>query len=403
MPRKSDIRATSGTNHEGTSAHNRRVIIDALRQNRSLSRAELARATSLTKQTISNLIEGLESDGLVSSENVVRQGRGQPATPYRLVPEGAFALGVQIDRHLTRIVVVNLTGDEVMRREAALPADNPEEGCAIILEEIAEVRAALAREFPDGHYRMSGLGVAMPGPFGTPVPEDDRWVMSAWQSFPLIDRLTESTGLTVTLQNDATACARAEKMVGLADGLDNVVCIYLGYGVGAGLILNGEIYTGSKGNAGEIGTMLMANQGVQTPLEHHASLSSLYKYLKLDEAQPDLSAELETLLMQNAPRVEAWLERAATELRSAIHTIEAIFDPQTIIICGGAPKLLANRLVDRIEPLVSSSVDYPVRTLPRLLVGLTDIWAVARGAALEQISRHFDPRFSALLKSGAVS
>lgn len=403
MPGKSDIRATSGTNHEGTSAHNRRVIIDALRQNRSLSRAELARATNLTKQTISNLIEGLESDGLVSSENVVRQGRGQPATPYRLVPEGAFALGVQIDRHLTRIVIVNLTGDEVVRREAGLPPDNPEEGCAIILDEIAKAQATLALEFPDGHYRMSGLGVAMPGPFGTRVPEDDRWVMSAWQSFPLIDRLTQSTGLTVTLQNDATACTRAEKMVGLADGLDNVVCIYMGYGVGAGLILNGEIYTGSKGNAGEIGTMLMTNRDAQTPLEHHASLSSLYKHLKLDEAQPDLSAELEALLMQNDPRVEAWLERAAMELRAAIHTIEAIFDPQTIIICGGAPKLLANRLVDRIEPLVSSSVDYPVRTLPRLLVGLTDIWAVARGAALEQISRHFDPRFSALLKSGTVS
>ncbi len=401
MPRKSDIRATSGTNHEGTSAHNRRVIIDALRQNRSLSRAELARATNLTKQTISNLIEGLESDGLVSSENAVRQGRGQPATPYRLVPEGAFALGLQIDRHLTRIVVVNLIGDEVMRREAALPPDSPEEGCTIILEEIAKVRAALALEFPYAHYRMSGLGVAMPGPFGTPVPEDDRWVMSAWQSFPLIDRLTENTGLTVTLQNDATACARAEKMVGLADGLDNVVCVYIGYGVGAGLILNGEIYTGSKGNAGEIGTMLMANRGPGTPLEHHASLSSLYKHLQLDEAQPDLSAELETILMQNDPRVEAWLERAALELRSAIHTIEAIFDPQTVILCGGAPKLLANRLVDRIEPLVSSSVDYPVRPLPRLLVGITDIWAVARGAALEQISRHFDPRFAALLKSGA--
>lgn len=403
MPGKNDIRATSGTNHEGTSAHNRRVIIDALRQNKSLSRAELARATNLTKQTISNLIEGLESDGLVSSENVVRQGRGQPATPYRLVPEGAFALGVQIDRHLTRIVIVNLTGDEVVRREAGLPPDNPEEGCAIILDEIAKAQATLALEFPDGHYRMSGLGVAMPGPFGTRVPEDDRWVMSAWQSFPLIDSLTQSTGLTVTLQNDATACTRAEKMVGLADGLDNVVCIYMGYGVGAGLILNGEIYTGSKGNAGEIGTMLMTNRDTQTPLEHHASLSSLYKHLNLDEAQPDLSAELEALLMQNDPRVEAWLERAAMELRAAIHTIEAIFDPQTIIICGGAPKLLANRLVDRIEPLVSSSVDYPVRTLPRLLVGLTDIWAVARGAALEQISRHFDPRFSALLKSGAVS
>jgi predicted ArsR family transcriptional regulator len=98
MPRKSDIRATSGTNHEGTSAHNRRVIIDALRQNRSLSRAELARATNLTKQTISNLIEGLESDGLVSSENAVRQGRGQPATPYRLVPAFDADCRRQLDR-----------------------------------------------------------------------------------------------------------------------------------------------------------------------------------------------------------------------------------------------------------------------------------------------------------------
>ncbi len=59
------IRAKSGTNHEGTSAHNRRVMIDALRVNGALSRADLARATRLTKQTVSNIIEELERDGLV--------------------------------------------------------------------------------------------------------------------------------------------------------------------------------------------------------------------------------------------------------------------------------------------------------------------------------------------------
>ena len=114
------IRAKSGTNQEGTSAHNRRVIIDALRVNGSLSRADLARATKLTKQTVSNIIEELEGDGLVVSLDAVRQGRGQPSTPYRLVAEGAFAIGLHIDRHLTRAVAVDLLGNVLVRAEASL-------------------------------------------------------------------------------------------------------------------------------------------------------------------------------------------------------------------------------------------------------------------------------------------
>ncbi len=112
------IRAKSGTNHEGTSAHNRRVMIDALRINGALSRADLARATRLTKQTVSNIIEELERDGLVSSQEAVRRGRGQPSTPYGLVPEGAFAIGLQIDRHVTRAVAVDLVGSVLVRDEA---------------------------------------------------------------------------------------------------------------------------------------------------------------------------------------------------------------------------------------------------------------------------------------------
>ena len=75
------IRAKSGTNHEGTSAHNRRVIIEAIRLNGPLSRADLARATRLTKQTVSNIIESLEADGLVASEEVVRGARGHLPRP----------------------------------------------------------------------------------------------------------------------------------------------------------------------------------------------------------------------------------------------------------------------------------------------------------------------------------
>src|SRR5882757_7978580 len=162
----SPIRAKSGTNQEGTSAHNRRVMIDALRFNGALSRADLARATQLTKQAVSNIIEDLERDGLVVALDAVRKGRGQPFTPYRLVPEGAFAVGLQIDRHLTRVVVVDLVGNVIARADAGLPFDEPSEGVAIILALISDVRRELAGLFAQSEPRLVGLGVAMPGPFG---------------------------------------------------------------------------------------------------------------------------------------------------------------------------------------------------------------------------------------------
>ena len=128
------IRAKSGTNLGGASAHNRRIMIDALRVNGALSRADLARATGLTPQAVSNIIEELARDGLVRSQASVRKGRGQPATPYQLVPEGAFAIGLQIDRHVTRTVIVNLVGDVLVQMEAKLPPGGPAEGVMVILD-----------------------------------------------------------------------------------------------------------------------------------------------------------------------------------------------------------------------------------------------------------------------------
>jgi len=267
------IRATSGTNHEGTSAHNRRVIIDALRLNGALSRADLARATHLTKQTVSNIMEELENAGLVTSRETVRRGRGQPSTPYGLVPEGAFAIGLQIDRHITRAIAVDLVGNVLIRKEANLPAGGPATGTRVVLHLVQEVRNELKLRTAQSEKRLVGLGVAMPGPFGTDQDEaENPWMMGPWQRFPLLETLSAGTGLNVTLQNDAAACATAERMVGAAHGLDHAVCLYVGYGIGAGLILGGELYSGARGNAGEIGMALLSVSGRRT-VEHNASLA----------------------------------------------------------------------------------------------------------------------------------
>lgn len=392
------IRARSGTNQEGTSAHNRRVLIEAIRVNGPLSRAALARATHLTKQTVSNLIESLEADGLVASEDVVRGGRGQPSTPYRLVPEGAFALGVQIDRELTRIVAVDFLGREVARAVADLPPGEPEEGSKVILHHIGNVRRELADRVPMSTQRLTGLGIAMPGPYGLKPSGDDPWMMAKWQSFPLVETLAAGTGLETTLQNDATACATAERMNGVADGIDHAVCLYFGYGIGAGLILGGEIYTGSNRNAGEIGMVLFSRGGTVAPFEHRSSFASLLQHLGLGTATTDAYEEVERLTLADDPRIRQWLEGAGADFRQAVHMVETIFDPETVILNGSAPPALSRRLFEAMHPPLPSIAERPGRTIPRVQLGMIDPWAVALGAAADPIRRAFDPFFSAILK-----
>lgn len=398
------IRGKSGTNQEGTSAHNRRVMIDALRLNGKLSRADLARASGLTKQAVSNIVDDLERDGLVVSLAAVRNGRGQPSTPYRLVPEGAFAIGLQIDRHITRVIAVNLIGTVLVRAQANLPPGGPANGARVILDLIQRVRTELAGIAEHSEQRLVGLCVAMPGPFGLATDRDDQWMMAAWQNFPLLETLAAGTGLEVALQNDAAACATAERMVGAAHGVDHAVCLYVGYGIGAGLILNGELYAGGNGNAGEIGMALLpptAQRAGQSSLEHRASLASLYQHLNADPADPGLHDRLNTLVSNDDPAVASWIDTAADELRWGVQLIETIFDPQTVILCSSAPEALTRRIYDAIHPLLPSIADRRGRALPRLQLGMTDPWSVALGAAAEPISRAFDPRFSAILKTRA--
>ncbi len=394
------IRAKSGSNHEGTSAHNRRVMIDALRFNGALSRAELARATQLTKQAVSNIIEELERDGFVASLEAVRNGRGQPSRPYRLVPERAFAIGLQIDRYVTRALIVDLVGNAMVRAEANLPSGDPAEGVGVILDLIRRVRAELAARSARSEERIVGLGVAMPGPFGLGAFGGNQWAMPAWQEFPLLDALAAGTGLSVGLQNDSAACATAERLLGAAQGVDHAVCLYVGYGIGAGLILNGESYRGGHGNAGEVGMALLSPAGRnRMPLEHRASLASLYQHMDIDPADAHLHERIDELASSGDARVMAWVEAAAPDLRWSVHLVETIFDPQTVILATGAPPSLATRLFEAVHPLLPSIVTRPDRAFPRLQLGIADPWAIALGAAAEPIGRAFDPNFSAMLKS----
>jgi predicted NBD/HSP70 family sugar kinase len=397
IPRQ--IRAIAGTNLDGASAHNRRVIFDALRINGTLTRADLARATQLTPQTVSNIVEDLQAQGLVISDAPVRQGRGQPARPYRIMPNGACSIGVQLDRHQMLGVVVDLAGVPLMRKQRQLPAGGPKKGGAALLKLIAELRAFATTEVSTA--RLLGLGVAMPGPFAV-IDNDDAWGMQGWQDFPLADWLAEKTGLTTSVQNDAAAGAIAEKMYGAAAGLENFVYLFIGYGLGAGLVLRGEIYAGAANNAGEIGqVMSAAARGNAEAIEHYVSLFALCRYLGIDPRYgPDLLDHLQRLYETDEKRIKPWISDAVRHLRHAVQVLESLFDPQTIVIGGQMPPGVLAEMVASLDPLLSSVANRRDRQRPRLTLGATGLWSAALGAAMQPISRTFDPQFGAILKVG---
>lgn len=412
---KRPIVATAGTNLGGASAHNRRVVFDALRLNGALSRAEIARATQLTAQTVSNIIDQFTETGLVAADAPVRGGRGQPATPYRIVATGAYSIGIQIDRHQVLGIGADLAGQTLSRQQHRLPKGGPKRGLAIVLNLIAAIRRDLAAADPRAQDRTLGLGIAMPGPFGQRLdpqhpPEDplvDPWVMQEWHEFPLLERLESETGLEAGLQNDAGAAAIAEKMYGVASGLDNFIYLFLGYGLGAGLVIQGELYAGAVGNAGEIGQLPAfgsggngARKGETHTLEHYVSMLAACRSLELDPGMSGLFAKLDHLLAARDPALLRWSAEAGFYLRQAVQIVEAMFDPQTVVLGGQLPPALLLDIARHVEPLLPSVADRAARNLPRLTLGAADLWAVAQGAAMAPISRTFDPQFRAILKSG---
>lgn len=400
------IRARAGTNLGGASAHNRRVVIDALRLNGALSRADLARSTHLTPQAVSNIIQDLQSAGLVAAGDAVKLKRGQPAIPYRLEPNGALAIGLHVDRQYVRAVAVNLVGEALIREGRPLPPGGPKTGVPVILDVLKRTQAGIGSIVDDAARRVVGLGMAMAGPFGVERDQADDWMMTAWQTYPLVETVGAATGLKVRLVNDATAAAIAEKLTGPAHGLSDLVFIFLGYGLGAGIVIDGDVYEGAYGNAGEIGEILMRLPGpgsgpatIPTPVEHDASLGSLARVLDVPARDPDLYDAIDAALATGDPRLAGWVDVAAQQLRRSVQIVESLFDPQIVILGGEAPKGLLTQLHGKMMPLLPSVSDRPNRSRPRLVIGTADRWAVAIGAGTEPISRAFDPRFSAILKS----
>ncbi|WP_238151376.1 ROK family transcriptional regulator [Kribbella sindirgiensis] len=245
-----------GTNLDRVGGFNDAVVLDAIRRSEQLSRVELAEATGLSGQAISNIVRRLLDAGLVREAGRLRgAGLGKPRTLLELEPTGQYAVGVHLDPSVVTVVLLDLTGEVVARRPVDQYADDPGlliDGIAKTIEEVIAASGA-------PRDRVTGVGIAAPGPIdverGVVVDPPN---LSTWHLVPLRDELSARTGLPIVLDKDVTAAASAEKWAGQGGSF---VFFYLGTGVGAGLVIGDEVVRGSSSNVGEIGHVIVDPDG----------------------------------------------------------------------------------------------------------------------------------------------
>lgn len=348
--------ATGATTPSHARSVNRRLVLETVRLQGPIGRAAIAQATGLSLQTISNIGDELLGAGLLREQPLPRGGRGAPASALALDPDGGFTFGISLDHRRLVIVLVDLSGR--LRRQLTMEIEGlaPE----IVLRHVKRLARALAREQGADMARLWGAGVVMPMLFenGRPVAFGPT-SMPAWQDVPIVERLSAALGIPVVVENDATAAAVGEQLHGTGRRLRDFFYIYVGAGIGGGMILSGHPYRGSSGRAGELGHVVVepggrpcacGNRGC---LERYASLSAAQHVL---DGRPEGSTPVDPIRIAAAiDRLGPWIEAAAGHLATACVAIDNLLNPEAIVIGGIAPAALLDRLVDRLRARLPAS------------------------------------------------
>ncbi|MCD2175388.1 ROK family transcriptional regulator [Rhizobium sp. C4] len=336
---------SGGANQVRVRAYNERLVLSLVRSHEALSKADIARASGLSAQTVSVIMRALEKDGLLVKGEPVRGKVGQPSVPMSLDAEGVFAFGLKIGRRSADMILMDFVGGvrAKLRRIYAYPT--PQEILAFVKESMAALEASMT---PLQLSRLAGLGVATPFELwnwadnvGAPQGE-----MDAWRDFDLRAEIQALTQYPVYLQNDATSACGAELMFGRGKAYPDYVYYFIGTFIGGGVVLNSSVFTGRTGTAGAIGPLPVRDEhGKPRQLIDVASifvLESLLKERGIDVRPLWYSASGWT---DWGEPLERWISLSAEALAQAIIAAASIIDFPAAIIDGGFPEWVRTRLV----------------------------------------------------------
>ena len=387
-----------GANQAGGRAYNERLTLSLIRLNGPLPKAELARLTGLSAQTLSQIVRRLETDGLLLAQEPVRGRIGQPSVPYALNPDGILSIGVKIGRRSTEIVLCDFLGGVLDRARSTYAYPEPAAVLDFVGASIARLRRGQAGR------RFAGVGVAIPFELWKWAAEVDAppGALEAWRGMDVAPVVAERSGLPAYVANDATAACGAELAYKRRGSAIDMLYLFIGTFAGGGVVLNGLLYQGRTGNAGALGSMPVTLDGRRSQLIHHASLFMLERWL--------LREGLDAAILQHPDAdwsgidevLEMWIGTAAEALADAVVSAVATIDFGQVCIDGALPRPVLDRLVARVREAVAVH-DLQGLSPFEITAGRLGADARALGGAMLPIIESFACGQDVLLKAPAAA
>lgn len=347
-----------------------RRLLTLLRRHQPVSRAELGKLSRLGSGPVTQITRDLLLAGLIAEGERIRGGRGQPALPLMLNPAGALSFGVSMIPGKIRVVAIDFAGTILDEAVAETTDNGPATIAGIVSGQIEQI---CKKTRLHDRNRILGVGFALPGFFSEDhehmhvVPEH-----AALRSDRLREAFAENLGLPCWIENDATAAAIAEFYL-QGGSADCVVTLLINYGIGGGLVLDGQPFRGSFGNAGEIGAFF--------PLDKpRPSGTDLLKHLRDAGVHVSSLSDIAYEGEKERSVCDAWAERAGGQLRDLIASAWSWFDPELVVISGALPSGLLQEVVSKAA--ADEAFDqHPHRPRPIVRASIVGPAVAAVGAA----------------------
>ncbi len=358
---------------------NRSAILELLREGRPLSRSEIARKLSLSLPTVMRIVDELTAEQLIQ-DGGVSATRGRPSQLVEFNGNAFGVVGVDLGGTKMSGMVADIAGN-IQHTLYRTHQSTKTELNGDYLEGLTQfIQELLDAPRPNGQ-RIRGIGIGAPGV--TLAPEGIvTWAPSlGWRDLPLQQILTERFQLPVIVENDVNLAALGEWGFGVGKKCQNMITIAIGTGIGAGIIINGEIYRGHNQAAGEVGYMLPSVAFLGKQYEQFGALESLASGTGIvDRARQlvggDNGAKLNSLttreVFQLAEAGVPWAVQVVDEtvdyLTLAIANISAILDPELVILGGGvtgSAGMLLQPITEKLKGLIPMPPRIAISTLGR--------------------------------------
>jgi predicted NBD/HSP70 family sugar kinase len=354
---------------------NQRAVLDRLRRTGAATRPQIAKDTGLSKPTVGQALVTLERHGLVRPIGRTTAGPGRSAVVYEPNPAAGYVLGIDIGRERVRAAVADLGGSVVARVDER----NRGRSAAAL---VCTVTDLASRTVADAGIALADVVVKVIGSPGV-IDQRSRVVRHApnlpgWESAGVLDGLESSLGPAVVVENDANLAALGEYVYGAAAGARVFVCATVGTGVGMGIVVDGVLFRGAHGAAGEVGFLPFgkSTSDVQRGQFEDAAAAESVVALARDRGLSVRSARTVFSAARSGDVQALEVVRVEAErLAFLVASVSAVIDPELVVLGGG---------VGSNVDLLLAPLEATLRTMtplaPRIVAGSLGDGAVLSGA-----------------------